>query len=86
MINITHLISTEIPKNGFERLFFFTEKNGKFFWGTDNNTIGSINIERWMKDGSVVQLVEPILINDEESFLFRINLVSWIFPGVASSC
>ncbi len=81
MIKITHLISCEIPKSGFERLYFFVEKDGKFFWGDDKSSIGPIDIERWMKDGSVIKLARPIQIDEKESLFVGVEdgpaIYSW---------
>jgi len=63
---IVYLQVDHIPVNGLTKLFFFTEKDGEIFWGTDNNTIEIKDIERWVKEKKIFKLIRPIFIKEDE--------------------
>lgn len=74
-IKIVYLYIDRVPINDLAQVFFFTEKNGEIFLGTDNNTIELKDIQRWVAKKKVFQLKEPIIINKDEK----------IFIGYADS-
>lgn len=65
-LKIVYLQVDHIPANGFTLLFFFTEFEGKIFWGSDNNQIDQEAIEEWLMARKILELKEPIIIDEDE--------------------
>jgi hypothetical protein len=58
---ITHIIVPELPDEGYEQVFFYTATGksydqGKYFWGTDNNSLDQEFIDRLVREKSVFRL------------------------------
>lgn len=66
---IVYIQIERAPINTLSRLFFFTEENGKIFWGTDNNPINSEDIERWLLEKKIFKLKNPIFIDEDQTLL-----------------
>jgi len=65
-VKIVFLRIDRIPINGLAELFFYTEKEGEIFLGTDNNPFENEDIERWVKEKKILKLKEPIIIEYNE--------------------
>jgi hypothetical protein len=62
-------------KNGVTQLFFYQEKNGEYFLGTDNNSIDLDYIQKWVSKEKISELKEPVIIkSDETLFIDYANL------------
>lgn len=68
-IKISYIQIDRVPINGVATLFFFTEKNGKIYWGTDNNSIDQEDIKRWILNKTIFKLKSPIFIKEDETLL-----------------
>ena len=78
-LKIVYLQVDHIPSsaNGFVLLFFFTEFEGKIFWGSDNNQIDHVAIEEWLAAKEILELKEPIIIDEDE--ILQISSNEWIY-------
>jgi len=61
---ITHLIVDELPDKGLSRLYFYTAtavslNQGKYYWGTDNNSFDEENMKRLEDSGQIIKLPQP---------------------------
>lgn len=61
---ITHLVINETPSKGLAKLYFYTAtaegiNEGKYFWGTDNNSFDKKFIDDLVNNGQITALTEP---------------------------
>jgi hypothetical protein len=72
---VSHVIVPELPKEGFDQLFFYTVtdkslRNGKFYWGRGNTpfTKDYINIFLAKKEIQKLNVKEyPFLLKEDET-------------------
>lgn len=53
--------------NRLKQLYFFTEKDGEIFWGTDNNPIDPEDIAMYLKSEKIKKLKNPLFIEEDET-------------------
>ena len=68
-IKIVYLQLSKTPMADIELLYFFTEKNNKIYWGTDNNSIDPAFLESWLRRREILKLKTPIVIDEDETLL-----------------
>ena len=72
---VTHIIVPELPKEGFDQLFYYgikdkTLKDGKFYWGKGNNSFNIEFINELIESNKVQKIntkMYPFPIKDNES-------------------
>ena len=72
---ITHIIIPNLPKEGFDQLFYYavrdkTLKDGKFYWGKGNNSFNIEFINELMGNNKIQKIntkIYPFPIKDNES-------------------
>jgi len=64
LIEITHLVLNNFPKDGKKQKVFFVVKNakGKFYWGTDDHDLDPDVILSYVESGILKELKVPIFI------------------------
>jgi hypothetical protein len=62
-------------KNGVTQLFFYQEKNGEYFLGSNNKNIAPSDIQEMLSQEKISELKEPVIIkSDETLFIDYANL------------
>lgn len=72
---VTHIIVPEIPDHGFDQVFFYTSTRdsydqGKYFWGTDNNSFDEDYVNSLVQKGEILPLDSGqnfLYIKDDET-------------------
>jgi len=69
---ITHLIVDELPTNGLNKLYFYTAtaeslNQGKYYWGTDNNSFNEEYMSKLEASGRIIKLPKPIQLDPQKS-------------------
>lgn len=64
LTRITYLVLSDFPKDDKKQKVFFVVQNSvaKFYWGTDNNSLDLDVIQKWVKNGALKKLKEPIFL------------------------
>lgn len=62
---ISHIVRDELPTRGLAKLYFYTKKQDKYYWGLDNNSFQ----EEYMKDledkNQVIKLAKPLKVRKD---------------------
>lgn len=56
----------ELPNNGLAKLYFYTKKGDKYYWGTDNNSFSEEQMKNLEDKKIVIKLQKLIEINPKE--------------------
>ncbi len=82
VVYLRHIDEMHRSQNEVTQIYFFTEKEGEIFLGTDNNSIEPGDIQIYLSEGTISKLKEPVLINeDERLYIDYANLK--VYSGVS---
>ena len=62
---VSHIIIDKLPEKGLQKLYFYTKKDGKYYWGLDNNSFSEEQMKETEKMNQLVKL--PKLIEVERN-------------------
>lgn len=57
--SIAYLVVDKLPSSGYCKLLFYTEKNGKYYWGTGNNSFSLGEMQEKESRGVILKLPKP---------------------------
>jgi hypothetical protein len=72
---VTHVIVPDLPKEGFDQIFYYTVKDktmkdGKFYWGRGNNSFDKDYLNELLVNNKIQKIntkIYPFPIKDNES-------------------
>jgi hypothetical protein len=64
LIYVSHIIRDELPSQGLSKLYFYTMKGDKYYWGSDNNSFNEEYMRNIENKKQVIKL--PRLIEIEK--------------------
>jgi hypothetical protein len=75
--SIAYLAVDKLPSSGYLKLFFYTEKDGKYYWGTGNNSFSLEEMKEKESRGVILKL--PIFKPLEEKMGIWVNNIGEIY-------
>ncbi|MCF7831285.1 MAG: hypothetical protein K9M36_00130 [Candidatus Pacebacteria bacterium] len=57
--SIAYLVVDTLPTSGYRKLLFYTIKDGKYYWGTGNNSFSLEEMQKQELDGKILKLPTP---------------------------
>ena len=62
---ISHIICDELPKRGLAKLYFYTKKENKYYWGLDNNYFDEKYIKNLEDKKQVIKLPKLLKVRKD---------------------
>jgi hypothetical protein len=66
VVYLQHIDEMHRNQSGVTQLYFYTEKNGEIFLGTDNNSIEPEDIQIYLSEEMISKLKNPVFISEDE--------------------
>ncbi len=62
---ISHIVRDELPTRGLAKLYFYTKKQDKYYWGLDNNSFEEEYMKNLENKNQVIKLAKLLKVRKD---------------------